>query len=177
MKTLKIKSIKKKCLDNPVPVYDIEVEKNHNFALYNGAVVHNCEPYAYFKNTIYEQRISLYKDCDWLTEEISSLERNINSGKVDHPENGHKDASDAVCGAIWNASQHAEEFAFEYGEDIDNMTAVSNTPSESEVKKQIQVDFEEELKRAFSTPIVPQSMTTIPQPNMNAFYLSQGIII
>lgn len=136
-----------------------------------------CEPYAYFKNTIYEQRISLYKDCDWLTEEISSLERNINSGKVDHPENGHKDASDAVCGAIWNASQHAEEFAFEYGEDIDNMTTVSNTPSESEVKKQIQVDFEEELKRAFSTPIVPQSMTTIPQPNMNAFYLSQGIII
>ena len=136
-----------------------------------------CEPYAYFKNTIYEQRISLYKDCDWLTEEISSLERNINSGKVDHPENGHKDASDAVCGAIWNASQHAEEFAFEYGEDIDNMTTVSNTPSESEVRKQIQVDFEEELKRAFSTPIVPQSMTTIPQPNMNAFYLSQGIII
>ena len=136
-----------------------------------------CEPYAYFKNTIYEQRISLYKDCDWLTEEISSLERNINSGKVDHPENGHKDASDAVCGAIWNASQHAEEFAFEYGEDIDNMTTVSNTPSESEVRKQIQVDFEEELKRAFSTPIVPQSMTTIPQSNMSDFYLSQGIFI
>ena len=135
-----------------------------------------CEPYAYFKNTIYEQRISLYKDCDWLTEEISSLERNINSGKVDHPENGHKDASDAVCGAVWNASQHAEEFAFEYGEDIDNMTTISKTPSESEIKKQIQVDFEEEMKRAFATPAA-QAISTIPQPNMSAFYLSQGIII
>lgn len=136
-----------------------------------------CVPYQVFKSAIYEQRVEIY-DSKLLTEEIVGLERN-NNGKIDHSPAGinSKDQADGVAGALYNASQHAEEFAFEYGEDIDNMTTVSNTPSESEVRKQIQVDFEEELKRAFSTPIVPQSITTIPQPNVNAFYLSQGIII
>lgn len=134
-----------------------------------------CEPYAYFKNTIYEQRLILYQDCDWLTEEITSLERSINSGKIDHPEGGHKDASDAICGAIWNASQHADEFAFEYGEDIEHMTDISSSPSEDEIRKQITVDFEEELKKLSAPP--PQQYISNINPNMNAFYLSQGIII
>ena len=50
------------------------------------------------------------------------LERNGNSGKIDHPDggtSGSKDMSDAVCGALWNASQHAEEYSYEYGEDLD----------------------------------------------------------
>ena len=29
--------------DKPIPVYDIEVENNHNFTLYNGVVVHNSK--------------------------------------------------------------------------------------------------------------------------------------
>jgi hypothetical protein len=118
----------------------------------------------------------LYQDCDWLTEEITSLERSINSGKIDHPDGGHKDASDAICGAIWNASQHADEFAFEYGEDIENMTTVSSSPSEEEIKKQIMVDFEEEMKK-ISVPIPQNNVITNVQPNMSSFYLSQGILI
>lgn len=136
-----------------------------------------CEPYAYFKNTIYEQRLVLYKDCDWLTEEITSLERNINNGKVDHPENGHKDVSDSLCGAIWNASQHAEEFAFEYGEHLDVMTDVSTTVSEADLKKQIQVDFEQELQRAFANSVQTSAISQPQQLDMNMYYLSQGIII
>ena len=111
---------------------------------------HICVPYQHFKNVIYENRIKIYDKCDLLTEEITSLERNNNTGKVDHPENGSKDSADAVCGSVYTASQHVEEYAFEYGDDIENITQVSGS-TEQQNKEQITVDFEEELKNAFST--------------------------
>lgn len=111
---------------------------------------HVCVPYQHFKNVIYENRIKIYDKCDLLTEEITALERNNNTGKVDHPENGSKDSADAVCGSVYTASQHVEEYAFEYGDDIENITQVSGS-TEQQNKEQITVDFEEELKNAFST--------------------------
>lgn len=136
-----------------------------------------CEPYAYFKNTIYEERLVLYSECNLLTEEITSLERSINSGKIDHPENGSKDQSDAVCGAMWNASKHAEEFAFDFGEDLELVSSV-NTQSELNQRKQIELDFEEELKKlANPSPVMQQSVQMPSPPDMSLFYLSQGIIL
>lgn len=106
---------------------------------------HICKPYQYFKSTIYEKRLEIY-DSQTLIDEIIDLERNINTGKVDHPDGGRKDVCDAVCGATFNASRHAEEFAFDYGESIDSTIKVSLTPTNESIKKQIQVDFEEELR-------------------------------
>ena len=57
-----------------------------------------------------------------LVQELVGLERNGNTGKIDHPDggtSGSKDQSDAVCGASWNASQHAEEYAFDFGENLE----------------------------------------------------------
>jgi len=87
-----------------------------------------CKPYAYFKNTIYERRVSIY-DCELLTLEALQLERNGNTGKVDHPDGQSKDQCDAFCAAMWNASQHADEFAFEYGEDIDSSIQANSVES------------------------------------------------
>ena len=137
-----------------------------------------CLPYQVFKSAIYEERVEMY-DSRLLTEELIGLERN-NNGKIDHSPAGinSKDQADAVCGALYNASKHAEEFAFEYGEDIDNITDISNSPNESELKKQIQLNFEEELRKAFGDSIPQQQVvTTVRNPNMNSFYLSQGIIL
>lgn len=109
-----------------------------------------CEPYQYLKSTIYEERIIMY-DSQLLTTELLGLEKDSN-GRINHPDEGRsgsKDISDSVCGAVWNASQHAEEFAFEYGEDIENITTVSMTKDQT-MKNQIVVDFESELKSAFS---------------------------
>ena len=105
---------------------------------------HICEPYAFFKNCIYEQRITLFPQ-KLLTQELINLERNGNTGKVDHPEGGSKDASDAVCGALWNASKHAEEYAYDFGEDLQTIQT-SNAISDNNDKKQVLVDIEEELK-------------------------------
>lgn len=83
---IKIKSIKK-IKTKPIPVFDISVEKNHNFILKDGCVVHNCKPYQYLKSTIYEERMEMYENV-LLTEELIGLERNNNSGKIDHTPSG-----------------------------------------------------------------------------------------
>ena len=80
-----------------------------------------------------------------LTQELINLERNGNTGKVDHPDGGSKDAADAVCGALWNASKHAEEYAYDFGEDLQTVQN-SNVNSNDNDKQQILVDLTEELK-------------------------------
>ena len=51
------------------------------------------------------------------------------------------------CGAIWNASQHAEEFAFDYGENL-NQIFQTNSNQANLTQNQVVVDFETELKKA-----------------------------
>ena len=107
-------------------------------------------PYQYLKNTIYEERISLFEH-KLLTEELIGLERDNSSGRVDHSPSGinSKDSADALCGAVWNASQHAEEYDFEYGEMLDTLLDVSDDFSYSTDGRKIEVvSFEEELKKA-----------------------------
>lgn len=111
-----------------------------------------CQPYQYLKSTIYEERIKLY-ESNLLTDELIGLERDNNSGKIDHSPSGinSKDCADALCGAIWNASKHAEEFSFEYGETLDTIVDISSEVSAQNYKQQLVVDFEEELKQASRT--------------------------
>ena len=109
-----------------------------------------CKPYQYLKNTIYEERIKLFEH-NLLTEELIGLERNNNTGKVDHSPSGinSKDCADALCGSVWNASQHAEEYDFEFGENIDTLIDVSDDSMFSTDGRQMEiVSFEEELKKA-----------------------------
>lgn len=104
-----------------------------------------CQPYQYLRSCIYEKRFVMYKS-DRLFDEFVDVERNIETGKVDHSPNGHKDALDAVCGATFNASKNAEQYAFEYGEDFENIQK-ANIDTEVVTKQQLTVDFENELKQ------------------------------
>lgn len=155
-KISKIKCIKHiKCADTPV--YDIGVKKNSNFTLANGLVVHNCKPYQYFRSTIYERRIDMYSSKK-LIDELIDLERNVNTGKIDHPNGGAKDAADAVCGALFNASQNAEQFAYDYGEVYETMDNINSQASTYEgMRRQIALDFEEELKNISNFTYAKQS--------------------
>lgn len=107
-----------------------------------------CLPYQYLKSTIYEERLELFENT-LLTEELLGLERNNSNGKIDHTPSGinSKDSADALCGALWNASQHGEEFNFEFGETIDTIINVSGQTEIANNQQQVIVDFEEELKR------------------------------
>lgn len=109
---------------------------------------HICKPYQFLKSVIYEQRIDMY-ESNTLIEELVNLERNINTGKVDHPEGFRKDIADAVCGATFTASKYAEEYAYDYGESMEQIIQ-ANEDADVTYLKQMTTDFEEELKKAFA---------------------------
>lgn len=107
-----------------------------------------CKPYQYLRSAIYEKRFSMYRS-DRLFDEFIDIERDLNTGKVDHSPNGHKDVLDAVCGSMFTASKYAEQYAFDYGEDLDTTTQVSASNSYESVTKQLNQEFQDELQKMF----------------------------
>ena len=105
-----------------------------------------CLPYLTLRNAIYEERFIMY-DSKLLTDELLGLERDSN-GKIDHSPSGinSKDCADGVCGALYDASQHAEEYAYEFGEDL---KAVLDANEDKDLLnlQQLTVDFEQELMK------------------------------
>ena len=75
-------------------------------------------PYELLKDALYEDRVRMYR-YDPLIKELRELERDWVKKKVDHPNGGSKDVSDAVAGAI---STLAESSAAE------PMTFIRSTP-------------------------------------------------
>jgi hypothetical protein len=63
-------------------------------------------PYDILKQALYEDRVSYYR-YQLLMEELSKLEKNGKTGKVDHPDNFSKDVADSLCGVIFTLSQVA----------------------------------------------------------------------
>jgi hypothetical protein len=143
-----------------------------------------CQPYQYLRSSFYERRFEMYKS-DRLFDECVDVERNIETGKVDHSPNFHKDVLDAVCGATYNASKNAEQYAFEYGEDIETTIEVSSGSNEYD-KKQINLDFEQELMKTFGSDVERQAMSNDNQfmdfgmgkatTQFNSNYVANGII-
>lgn len=109
-----------------------------------------CVPYQHLKSVVYEKRMSMY-NSKRLLDEFLDIERNIDNGKIDHSRNGHKDALDAVCGAIFTASKYAEEYAFDYGETLDTIKTVSANHDYASEREQIAVDFQNELNKMFGS--------------------------
>ncbi len=136
------------------------------------------KPYQYLKSTIYEKRIEMY-DSKNLVEELIDLERNINTGKVDHPDGGKKDVADALCGSVYNASRLAEQFAFEWGESLDTIRDTNNMMSDLALKQQIVVEFEEELKKTFNKnmPVAPPQGNQQKKGPTSMPLIKDGIII
>lgn len=130
-----------------------------------------CKPYQYMRSAIYEERIDMY-DGKLLTEEFLGLERDNNSGKIDHSPSGinSKDQADAVTGSVWNASQHADEFNFDYGDLLTATVQVSARSSYDVSQRQVSIDFEQELNKLLdplsrnnSIPSSSQPINTQPQ--------------
>ena len=141
-----------------------------------------CLPYQYLKSTIYEHRIIIY-DSNLLTEEWVGLVRD-NNGRVDHDPSGinSKDTSDAVCGALFNASKNAEQFAFDFGEDLDEIVS-HNTTDE---RQQVTIQLEDEMKNLLDpvqkakkepekSPFKDFGFGAAQQTGFNP-YISQGIM-
>lgn len=108
------------------PVYDLEVEDHHNFALEAGVFVHNSadsiqllnhagietelfsldrnmEGYSTAKSVLYTGGMQAHKN-ELLVKELLALTI-VNGKKIDHPPNGTKDLADAWAGAVRGAIQ------------------------------------------------------------------------
>ena len=119
---------------------------------------HICQPYQSFRNALYENRFELYH-CKRLEDEITDLERNINTGKVDHPPNGHKDMCDAVCGSMFACSGFAEEFAYEYGENYKVSTQFNTQQTTAMSAEMLNKEFEREIANMFRKDITKENRT------------------
>lgn len=138
-----------------------------------------CEPYHYFRSTINDKRIEIYK-TELLTEEVIGLER-LSDGHIDHTSSGinSKDIADAVCGSIFEASKHAEEFAFDYGETLEE-TVTANKDVNTTTAEQLALDFEQEMQRLLS-PVIEKPQESSSQNNVfnnvqNAYVFDNMII-
>ena len=127
----------------------LSVDRVDTVGTENGRPARVCKPYAFFKTTIYEQHLKLYRKCDLLTEEITNLER-LSDGHVDHPKNGSKDAVDALCGSLYTASQFAEEYSYDYGENLETSLDVNIANSDDFRKQQMILEFQEELSKIYA---------------------------
>ncbi len=70
------------------------------------SVDRTTDPYDALKGAIYEDRIEYYDYRPFL-EEVKALEYDRLRGKVDHPQAGTKDVSDAVTGVVYGLAQSA----------------------------------------------------------------------
>ena len=52
-----------------------------------------------------------------------------------------------MCGSVWNAAQHAEEYEFDYGENIETTISVNRNSDVAYEQQQITVDFEAEMMK------------------------------
>ena len=127
----------------------LSVDRVDTVGTENGRPARVCKPYAFFKTTIYEQHLKLYRKCDLLTEEIANLER-LSDGHVDHPKNGSKDQADALCGSLYTASQFAEEYSYDYGENLDAALDINVATSDEFRKQQMILEFQEELTKIYT---------------------------
>ena len=110
-----------------------------------------CIPYHYLKTAIYERRLKIYKKCNLLTDELVGLER-LSNGKIDHTADGinSKDQADALCGSLYLASKFAEEYSYNYGDNLSAGLDVSLETSDAYLKTQMIADFQAELIRAYA---------------------------
>lgn len=124
-----------------------------------------CRPYQYLRSTIYEQRFEMYRS-NRLFDEFVDIEKDMNTGKVDHTSGFHKDVLDAVCGATFNASKHAEEYAYDYGESLNETINVNSDSGMTPDMHQIALDFEQEMLKILD-PVQNSIIENISNPRIN----------
>ena len=93
-----------------------------------------------------------------------------------------KDQADALCGAVWNASQYASQYAFDYGETIPTIIDVNNQSTKSIDINTFNNQFEQELTGIFDNNKENIDVFTDfgmgkASDNFTMQYLNRGIII
>jgi hypothetical protein len=68
------------------------------------------DPYAFLKSSFYDDRIEV-PECEKLLKELGSLEKDMKTGKIDHPPGGSKDIADSLAGVCYGLHMRREVWA------------------------------------------------------------------
>lgn len=98
--------------------------------------------YEVLKSAINDKRVGLL-NIEQLKKEAAEIQRDMKTGKIDHPENGSKDLLDAVAGALWSASMDKDSYVYQHGEDLLTSLEINMTPADS--KMQVMKDLHDML--------------------------------
>lgn len=141
-----------------------------------------CEPYQYLRTIIYEKRLKIPVDVDLLFEELIGLERDNNTGKIDHSAASinSKDSADALAGSIYNASKHGDEFAFNFGETLDsiqeaNLDLDNFTDDTVKFEEALKSKMTQRIKKEDKSPFMDFGMG--PAQEYTSQSLAEGILV
>lgn len=122
-----------------------------------------CEPYLVLKNAIHGTYI-ISPLNKILHEELVGLEKDNNTGKVDHSPSGinSKDGADSLAGAVFLAHKHVEEFLNEYGYSTTRLNVKANAGAGTRARIQ-----REEHKDRFSEQEISKKLEEVKTQLLN----------
>jgi hypothetical protein len=97
------------------------------------------EGYTQFRAAINENRIEIL-ELEGLRDEAINVEKNMQTGKVDHTSEGSKDKLDSLAGALWNASLYKGTYVYNYGVDIESAILVNNNMLDAQTQIKVQLN-------------------------------------
>ena len=106
--------------------YVRETLAQQGFAVEKISVDVSEDPYIGLRNLLQDQRLELVKN-QIQEDELVKLQR-LNK-RIDHPQNGSKDLSDALCGACWAHIQHQDTIKMPINNMANVIASVNGRPS------------------------------------------------
>lgn len=106
--------------------YVRETLAQQGFAVEKISVDVSEDPYIGLRNLLQDQRLELIKN-QMQEDELVKLQRLNN--RIDHPQNGSKDLSDALCGACWTHIQHQDQIKPSINNMANVISSVNGRPS------------------------------------------------
>lgn len=91
----------------------LQILKQRGFMTSHQSMDTSMLPYDVLKSAIYDGRVEIPQHPK-LFREVVTLERDFKKGKVDHPQRGSKDLSDALAGVVYGLTMRMETWA-EFG--------------------------------------------------------------
>jgi hypothetical protein len=99
------------------------------------------EGYLTLRSAMNDQRIGLLQ-IELLEKELIELQRDVQTGKLDHPSDGSKDMADSLAGALLNATKHKQSL-------LDSMQLLS-TFADVNTDIDARADFISDLEQSIS---------------------------
>lgn len=100
-------NIKWVTFDSYQSVDSIQLLRQRGFITGKTSMDTSDDPYHYVRGALYDGRLDMPTHDHCLTE-LRSLEKDMKTGKIDHPPNGTKDVSDALAGVVWGLTNRRE---------------------------------------------------------------------